>query len=84
MATGRGPDPGRQGDTPRTTIAGLQRAVRGPADRRRSLLSDIADLEPDHVSVGHRLGAAITLVIVVLVLAAGAGLVVFALFGAIG
>jgi hypothetical protein len=82
MATARGDEPGRYtgdryGDQPPT-------GARRRPERPPSLLSEIADVEPDRLTFGRRLGAAVALVVVVLALAVAAGVLVYALFGLIG
>lgn len=82
MATARGDEPGRyvgeryRGDPPTS-------ARRRPQPRP-SLLSELAETEPDRLTPGRRVGAAIALAIVVLSLALAAGLLVSALFGLFG
>lgn len=78
MATPRGEDPGPPaGDRLRP---GAQR----PPERRTTLLSELADLEPDRLTPAKRLVAAGTLIVVVLAMALAAALLVYTLFDAIG
>jgi hypothetical protein len=84
MATGSGSDPRPRVGAPRGPLPDPRApGFRPRAERRRTLLSDIADLEPDRLDAGDRVGAALSLLIVVLLLAAGAGLLIYALFTAV-
>jgi hypothetical protein len=93
MATARGDEPGRYagnrsgGERYAGDRFGDDRpagSARPRPQQRPSLLSEIAETEPDRLTAGRRVGAAIALAIVVLALAVGAGALVSALFGLVG
>jgi hypothetical protein len=83
MATGSGSDPRPSSGAPRPPLIDPRTGgLRPRSERRRTLLAEIADPEPDHLDIGDRLGAAFVLLVVVLLLAAGAGLLIYAFFSA--
>lgn len=98
MATARGDEPGRYGGerygaeryrgerygSDRPQVSPPPTGGRRRLERRPSLLSEIADLEPDQLTPARRLYAAMVLMVVVLALSIAAGVLVYALFGLVG